>query len=204
MATQNRQDLTDSLPLVQGAMFGAASFLAGYIVTLVIVAATEAEDLTEDLVEAAGFIYYNAQLADIEVAITGDAGFGALLDGTTFNYVTDDQVLGEVFGLETPSIVYHAVPVLILVVFGFLLARRVNARTVQEGALAGGSLVLGVVPLTLVGTFLFSLEDGGVELAPILTDSLLFVGLLFPLVFGVLGGVLSTQLDSTADGDGYR
>lgn len=198
MAARNQQGITDQLPLKEGAIFGIGSFLVGYVATLIVVAITEADDLTEDLIEGAGWIYYNAQFADVEISVTADnPGFGALIDGTTFNYLTDDQIFGESFSLETPAIVYHLLPILALVLFGFLLARYVGARTTQDGAIAGATLAVGVLPLAILGSFVFVLEEDGVELAPVLSDSIILVGILFPLVFGAIGGALSTRVGSS-------
>jgi len=202
MATQTDQDIVDRLPLKQGAGFGALSFLVGYITTLGIVAAVEDDEFTDDIIELSGIIYYNAQLADAEISVTGtddDIGFGILFEGTTINYVTDEQILGEEL-LEMPSVVYHLIPILSLILFGFLLARYVGAQTTQEGALAGGTVVLGVVPLTLIGVVLFTFEEESAELAPALSDSILFVGVLFPLIFGAIGGALSARLARRSDG----
>ena len=207
MATQTDRDITDRLPLKQGAVFGAASFLVGYIITLVVVAAAEADDFTDDLIESAGWIYYNAQLADVEISVTesdDDLGFGAFLDGTTINYVTDSQAFDEGFTLEMPSVVYHLIPILSWVLFGFLLARYVGVQTTQDGALTGGTIILGSVPLTLIGVFLFSAESDGLEASPVLSDSVLLVGLLFPLIFGAIGGAISAQLAHRFDGTGVN
>lgn len=195
MSTQPDRGIADRLPLKQGAVFGAASFLVSYIITLVVVAATETNEFTDNLIESAGWMYYNAQFADLEVSISGsgdDFALGALFDGITINYVTDTQAFGNV--IETPSVVYHLIPVLSLVLFGFLLARYVGVQTTQDGALAGGTIILGSVPLTLIGVFLFSAEFDGAELSPVLSDSVLFVGVLFPLIFGAIGGAVSAQL----------
>jgi hypothetical protein len=195
MAARNQQSMTDQLPLKEGAIFGVASFVAGYVATLIIVALTEADDLTSDLIEASGWIYYNAQFADVEISVTADdPGFGALLDGTTFNYVTDDEIFGEQAALETPSIIYHLLPILALILLGFLLARYVNAQTTQGGAVAGATLPLGVLPLAILGSFVFAIEEDGVELAPVLSESIILVGILFPLIFGAFGGALSTRV----------
>jgi hypothetical protein len=161
-----------------------------------IVAAAEANDFTDDLVEAAGWIYYNAQLADVKISIpqSNDDAIPDIVFDRTINYVTDNQVSDGGFTLEMPSVVYHLIPLLSLVLFGFLLARYVGVQTTQDGALAGGTVILGSVPLTLIGVFLFSAEFDGVELSPVLLESILFVGVLFPLIFGAIGGAISAQL----------
>lgn len=200
MAVQNQQGATNSLPLKKGAIYGAGSFVAGYIITLALVAITESGEFTEDLIETSGWLYYNAQFADLEISVTSDdAGFAALFDGTTFNYLTDNEIFGESISMATPSIVYHLIPVIALVVFGFILAQAVSARTPRDGAIAGATICLGVLPLTILGTFVFSIQEDGFELAPVLGDSVIFVGILFPLVFGAIGGALRTQTQSSAN-----
>lgn len=203
MATQTDRGITDRFPLKQGAVFGAASFLVSYILTVLIVAAAEANDFTDDLIEAAGWVYYNAQLADVKIRSVPESNDDAIIvfDGT-INYVTDNQVLGST--LEMPSVVYQLIPILSLLLFGFLLARYVGVQTTQDGALAGGTVILGSVPLTLIGVFLFSSEFDGVELSPVLLESILFVGVLFPLIFGAIGGAISAQLAHHFDRTGVN
>lgn len=203
MPTQEEQNITGDVPVRQGAVAGVASFLAGYTVTLCIVALTEVDDLTQDLLESSGIIYYNAQLADAE--FTRDRGGSGLKEGfveafsgASINFVNDDTLVSLNAGtvtVETPSIVYYLVPILALVISGFLLARYVSAQTTQEGVLAGGTIVLGTLPLSLLGVFTFTIGQGGVELSPILSDSLVFVGILFPLIFGVIGGIIGSKTD---------
>ena len=201
MSAQSESTIIDEVPFKQGAIAGAVSFIVGYIVTLGVVALTEADDLTQDLIESGGWIYYNAQFADVELTFGGaggneslEAAFQAAFSGTSFNYVTDGSILGQEFALETPAIVYHLVPVAVLVVSGFLVARDIRAQTTQEGALAGGAVVVGTLPPSLLGVFIFTTVEEGAEIGPILSDSLLFVGILFPLVFGTIGGALSTRI----------
>lgn len=203
MATQTDRGITDRLPLKKGAVFGAASFLVSYILTLIIIAAAEANDFTDDLIEAAGWVYYNAQLADVKIRSVPESNDDAIIvfDGT-INYVTDNQVLGST--LEMPSVVYQLIPILSLLLFGFLLARYVGVQTTQDGALAGGTVILGSVPLTLIGVSLFSSEFDGVELSPVLLESILFVGVLFPLIFGAIGGAISAQLAHHFDRTGVN
>lgn len=201
MSSRSEQNILTEIPFKQGAIAGAASFLLGYIVTLGIVALTEAGDLTQDLIESSGWIYYNAQFADVELTFQGggdneslEAAFQAAFSGTSFNYVTGDSPFGDEIALETPAIVYHLVPVVVLIAAGFLLARYIGAQTAQEGGLAGGAVVVGILPLSLVGVFLFTIVEEGAEIGPVLSDSLLFVGGLFPIIFGALGGALSTRI----------
>ena len=195
MVAYRRNRGMDGPPLKEGAIFGFASFVVGYILTLIVVAVGEAEQFTENLIESAGWLYYNAQFADLTATIS--AGDQSRSD--TFNYLTDDSVLGvSIEGVDVPTVVYYLLPVIVLVGAGFLLARYVNARDASDGALAGGTLALGTVIPALLGTVLFSLEQawilGTVERSPELITGVLFVGLLYPVVFGAIGGVLGAEL----------
>jgi hypothetical protein len=185
----------DGPPLKEGPIFGVASFVVGYILTLIVVVLGEAEEFTENLVEATGWIYYNAQFADVKIT----ASSGDQTRSETFNYLTDDTIFSSsADALDVPAVVYHLLPVLILIGAGFLLARYANARDASDGALAGSTLALGTVLPALLGTVLFSVEQAGflgsVEVSPELFTGVLFVGLLFPAVFGAIGGVLGAKL----------
>ena len=170
MAARGQQSSGLDPRLTSGAVFGVASFLVGYLTTLVVVAVGEDVD---DLIEGAGFVYYNAQFADVESELI------------EFNYLTDSDFEGF---LEVSSIIYHLIPILVLTAAGFVLARRVGAREPPEGALAGAALVVGTVVLALLGTFVFDAQN----VSPVPVEGLLLVGVVFPGVFGAIGGVLST------------
>lgn len=191
MAVGTRQSPTDAIEPVKSVVAGVGSFLVGYLVTLVLAVAVESNDFTDgDAIELGGWLFYNAQFVDLEVSATGGTGLGLT---SSFNIVTGDSFLGQVVSLDVPSVVYHLIPVVVFLLAGFLLAQAVSVQTPQQGALAGGSIVVGTAPLALIGTFLFVVEQGGTEVGPPLLDSLLIVGLLFPLVLGVAGGLISSQ-----------
>jgi hypothetical protein len=179
MVAYRRQQGMEKPPFVQGALFGAASFVVGYIVTLLLVVATE--DSSDNLMEVVGFVYYNAQFTDVVAS-----------GGVSFNYVTGSGLMGA--SMELPSVVYHVVPILVLVAAGFLVAQQANAIEPVDGVKAGATLALGAVVLALLGTFLFKISQGGSSASPDLMTGVLLVGLAYPAIFGSLGGFLSTQL----------
>jgi hypothetical protein len=176
MARRQQTQSVDDIPYVQGAISGAVAFVVGYLITLVVVSTQEAEALTEELVEASGWLYYNAQFVDVEAG------------GLTINYLSSNQVQ-----LEAPTILYRLIPIVVLLGAGFVLANQVTVREPQEGALAGATIALGTVVLAIVGTFVFEISQGGTSVGPPLVNSILFVGLVFPAVLGAVGGALSTQ-----------
>jgi hypothetical protein len=177
--------------LATGAIGGAVSFVVGYLLTLIVVVVIESGDLADDAIEAAGFLYYNAQFAAVEFTVDGTGG-GAFSD-QEFNYLTDGDFSQA---LDAPSILYHLIPIVILFLGGFAIARSVNASDLQEGAIAGATMALGTVVLALLGTFLFSISDTGTTTSPVLIEGVLLAGLVFPGVLGAIGGAVSTQLGS--------
>ncbi|PSQ43468.1 hypothetical protein BRD17_06060 [Halobacteriales archaeon SW_7_68_16] len=177
---------------VRGAGLGVASFVVGYLVTMGIVVATE--ESTDQLMEVVGWVYYNAQFASVEVTTAGASG-----GQETFNYVTGSGGSAAASAINAPSIVYHLVPIVSLVLFGLVLA-PLFVVVVLSGQLgefvALASIVAGVLPLAVVGTFLFSAGGQLFTIEPVLIESLVFVGLVYPVVFGAIGGAIA---GATAD-----
>jgi hypothetical protein len=185
---------------VTGAIGGAVSFVVGYLLTLLVVAVIEAEDSSENLAEFAGHLYYNAQFVAVESSVDGGGvGFGAQM--SEVNYLTDG---GASQTFDAPVILYHLIPVLVLFVGGYAIARSADARELQEGAIAGATVALGAVVLALVGTFVFSFNSGGVTTSPVLVEGVLLAGIVFPGLLGAAGGAVSTQVGSSQQQFGRR
>jgi hypothetical protein len=121
-------------------------------------------------------------------------GANALLSGVLGDFfgshvgVTDGVVLG-VAGVGTvPLVVYYLVPPSLLVCCGWFSASGTTARTEQEAFLQGAGVALGyslVVGLSLVAMY------SRVEFALVGVDPVrvaLLGGLVYPLVFGGIGG----------------
>jgi len=193
MAARTQRSSGQQSPFLTGAIGGAVSFVVGYILTLLVVLAVETDEFTDDLIESAGFLYYNAQFVAVEFSADGGGdGFGGLID-QEFNYLTDGEFNDA---LEAPSILYHLIPIVVLFAGGYAVARYVDASDIKEGAIAGASMVLGTVVLALLGTFLFSLGDDGTTTSPVLVEGVLLAGVVFPGVLGALGGAVSARVGS--------
>lgn len=175
-----------SLPVVEGTLGGAVAFFLGYLITY-LWKAQEYRDAfvrIQPLVELfggetpaawkiIGWLYYAAHFVESRVAV-----------GPVIAYV--DLVAQGEGTLE----VLYVVPPLFLLVAGYLVARRTDSReTVADGARAGVSVVGGYLVLVLVGVFAFQVGGSGPELVP----SLLLAGVVYPLVFGALGGALAAS-----------
>jgi len=180
------------LPVVDGSIYGGLAFATGYLVTLVIVVVAEGGQFFGSVTDGAGWIYYNAQFVSVEQR--GFAAGEADLGGSV-NYLTGEGLgeLGGGFGeeeasaVQLPAAVYHAVPVLSFLGFGALLARSLGARSPVTGLRIGASLVFGGVIAALGGTYLF--EVGNV-MGPHRFEGVVLAGLVYPVLWGGLGGAL--------------
>ncbi len=184
----SRQDDGDGVPLKQGAIVGAGTFVVGYIATFVLATIDSEIELGEEesTFEMIGLLFYNAQFVDME--LSG-------LNGTeTFNILSEEST-------QIPELVYNVVPIALLVAGGYVLATRVieNRQSTEAGAKLGASIVAGYLPLAFLGTIVFEetteggLFGGSVTFAPETLPTIVLIGLLLPLAFGALGGYLAKQ-----------
>ncbi|GAB7018666.1 hypothetical protein [Halostagnicola bangensis] len=182
------QDEVDGLPLKQGAIVGAGTFVVGYIATFVLATIDSEIELGEEesTFEMIGLLFYNAQFVDME--LSG-------LNGTeTFNILSEEST-------QIPELVFNLVPIVLLVAGGYVLATRVlETRQANEGgAKLGASIVVGYLPLAFLGTILFEetaeggLFGGSVTLAPETLPAIVLAGILLPLAFGAIGGYLAQR-----------
>lgn len=181
--------LTDRLPLAQGAGAGVAAYLLGYLLTYVWQSGSVEERLASfnfiaDLFggdpiavwQAVGWLFYNAHF--VRTRATGGLG-----GPRSQNFIA---------GSDGGAVVLlYLVPVVLLLAAGLAVARLGGAADIADGAVGGATVVLGYLPLAVVGRFLFN-YDGSV--APDLVTAVLLAGLVYPLVFGALGGVAWTSV----------
>ncbi|TKX61091.1 transporter [Halorubrum sp. ASP1] len=171
---------------VFGAVAGAVAYVLGYLVTYVTQSGRVEEGLsginffadlfggeTISVWRGVGWVFYNAHFVDVEVpSLIGAAqsvSFIAESDGG-FTYL-------------------YVVPPLLLLVSGVAIARAAGAATPVGGARFGALATAGYLPLALIGAFLFryAVGDGG-SVAPTLVTAVLLAGIVYPALFGAVGG----------------
>lgn len=122
------------------------------------------------------------------------------------------------FAGDSSWLVLFAVPPVFLIVAGALAARRAPVGTVAElpafriklpaAAVRGMGVWVGYLPLTVLGTFLFSVPTDHATLAPFapsLVGAIVIAGFAYPVIFGGIGGWLGAQRRSRsgrAEADG--
>ncbi|MFC7072283.1 hypothetical protein ACFQJ7_05270 [Halovenus rubra] len=181
------------LPMVEGSMYGATAYLTSYLATFLLVAIFEGKRFVGDLIEGAGWIFYNAQFVGIEQR--APPGSEGTVDVPSINYLTGTGL--ERVGTETivlPAVVYHALPVLAFLGAGYFLTRSFGVTEIVTGAKVGGSIVFGIIFLSLGGAFIFEVAD---VLGPNRFQALALAGILYPVVCGATGGILSAWVEST-------
>lgn len=191
-------------PVVYAPVVGVVAFVVGYGLTLTVTVVGERETLiARNNPEAAGWLYYNSQLAN--VVTTGTGGWVDPFSGERFNLLTqilwnepvpDGQLIDatEFFSGAVPTGVYHLIPVVVLFAAGFLFVRWVGVDTVWGATTACVSIASGTVITAALGAVLFAVETGGLTVAPSLLEGVLMVGLFYPMAIGPLGGIVATRL----------
>lgn len=189
----NSDEQSNNRPsLIRGMVSGVVSSVVGYLTTTILLAVTENNEITGDLIDVSGLVYYNAQFVDAEFSAGGDS-LGR------YNFVTDGPAWPESV-LAFPSVVYHTIPAFVLFVAGFRITRSVSVTDRVNGAVSGATIALGTTVFAVVGTFIFELSQGPTSTNLPIVGSLFFVGLTFPAVIGAAGGLLASTLaeESTA------
>lgn len=180
--------------IAAGALAGVAATLFGYLSTGLVVS-TEVERTFESIPawKAVGWYFYNAHFVDL--AVEGSVSIGGVGGSGTQNLVVEaDEGLVQWL--------YLAPPVGITLAGGALSRWIGGADGPVSGAARGALVIVGYLPLIAVGAlgtahsveeeFLFVKASGTIE--PQLLPAILIAGVLYPIVFGQLGGALAATI----------
>ncbi len=175
-----------------GAITGVIAYLVGYLVTYVWKASAVTDALRGFNVianlfggsgiptwKAVGWLFYNGHFVETRIPTLGSPELMNFIDAS------DDGSL---------VLLYAIIPVLILLagaLVGVLASDQ--AESLLAGGLQGMLVVVGYGPAALLGAFVLRhpVGDSGATVAPDLIPALFLAGLLYPLVFGAIGGATS-------------
>jgi hypothetical protein len=168
------------VPLAVGAAVGAAAELVGYVLVFIITSGSIRDNILRQATDiptwkAVGWVFFNAHFVETMV----DLGF--LGSGT-------GSFIGGEDGFTT---LLYVVPPLVLIAAGLAVGQYGDIDEPVEALLGAAGVVLGYLVLVLVELFLFQAEGTG----PVLATGVLLAGLVYPLVFGTVGGLIATVTD---------
>ena len=185
-AAEARSSSRGASSAVAGAVAGAVAYVVGYLVTYLWQSSSVEESLQAyndfmNLVggdpipgwQGVGWLYYNAH----NVAFSTPAlGSGRVSQ----NLVADGNA---------PMLLY-VVPIAALLAAGFVVARAGGESDADAGVRAGAMVALGYAVLAVVGLFVFRYTAGGATVHVEYALGALLAGVVYPAVFGGVGGVL--------------
>ena len=194
MAVQQQSDdgLMDQLPIKLGAIVGAVAFVVGYVLTYVLLQIDSEADLSEiegdmgSATDVVAWIFYNAHFVDTKSSMS--------MGGESMS--ESENMLSEA-SLQFPDLLYHAVPIVVLIGAGYLLVTNLDqaVSSVEEGAKSGAAIAAGYLPLAVVASFIFTAsgEEMGFSFSvgPDTVTAIILAGLAFPIILGAIGGYVA-------------
>ncbi len=183
----------DDLPLIDGAIAGAAAWIAGYLLTALVVLAriddSELGDISDNVGDAGsgidyiGWVFFNSHFVDTVV----EAGFLGFSASTTVSFIGSDGF--------TPLL--YLIPVALLVGSGLAVGRSQSVSETTDGAVAGLFVLPPYLLLSAIGTVVFRVSTealgGSFSGQPELLPAILLAGIVFPAVFGAIGGIVAAN-----------
>ncbi|PSQ56455.1 MAG: hypothetical protein BRD23_09430 [Halobacteriales archaeon SW_9_67_25] len=179
------------VPLAAGAVVGPVAWVLGYLLTYLVASGRIRESGLGQLLEflgedgavykLVGWVFYNSHFVETVVdgapvsvagnAIGGDQGFTPLL---------------------------FVVPPALLLAAGLAVARFQGSETSRDGILAGVAVVPAYLVLSVAGALLFTISAGPATGRPDVLLAVLLAGVVYPAVFGGIGGVVAGTTASDA------
>ncbi|WP_459192646.1 transporter [Halosimplex sp. J119] len=182
---------TDTKRVVAGGLAGGiAAWVLGYLALYLTHASNIENSLGSNVLSAltdenvtwklVGWLFYNAH--NVTVKIPGLFG-----GQTAQNFVAGAE--------ETALTAFLVVPPLLLVAAGIVAAWN-TASEPTTAARNGAVVVLGYLPLSVAGAILFAISVGDATAAPNLVTAVLLAGVVYPLLFGAVGGLIGGHLSA--------
>lgn len=167
--------------------FGLIAFLVGYLLTRHFALLGQLPETSYDASDTVktGWLYFNAHT----VPLTESANFfGEEMRVSGYDFISRSDA--------SPYLEFlYVLPPIALIFCGTLsAARRGRTHTLSFAVLNGATITVGYFCAVLVGVIAFSastaMMGAGGTVRPALFRSILVSGLLYPLVFGGLGGLV--------------
>ena len=175
-----------------GALAGVAAFVLTYVLVYAMSIATVQDALLTNIAESfgdgraawkiVGWVFFNAQFVTTTITVTIP-----FLGGTSaVNFIAESESLSPVLYLLPPAVLTAA---------GIGTARIDGATDVGRAVRVGPAVVLGYLPLAVLGAVLFTVSAGeSGQGAPTLLTAVALAGVVYPAVFGAVGATLAATV----------
>lgn len=176
--------------LLRGGVAGTVAFLAGYALTYAWKAST-----VNDALRGVNFV---ADLLGTTTIPTWKA-VAWLFYGQHYVQTTHPTIGGRgmlnLVQQSNDTTVLLLIPPLLLVLAGAIVVAIEEREELGSAALGGALVVAGYAPLAIAGAFVTAHEMGDAgTVAPDPVGAILVAGLLYPIVFGGIGGAIAQRL----------
>jgi hypothetical protein len=182
----------DASTAIRGAGGGAAAFVVSYVVAFVLWSVSSLPD--PETVEQA---FEQAIVASIADSVPAWKAAGYVLFNGHMVDVTSETLIGDgsldLIALADGSLLVLAylVPPVVLVVTGYVLASNANVTGTSQAAIAGALVAVGYAVLVVLLALVVPHDAGRAALSVDVTSALVFAGVVYPVVFGAIGGVVA-------------
>lgn len=200
-----------SMPIIKrGAKFGAISFIINYIIIYLFSIVDGMRSVQHAATwQIAGWHLYGAHNVKTQF-ITPWFDQGKLFNPLVHRgpdslpqFVSEQSINPTVQSSSPilPRFLYYLVPVLTLIIAGYLLYSATGElHKTKEAAKIGATITTGYAILALIGIFVFrarwGVAEGGIEvgsISPNIVPAIVVVGILYPVCFGAVGAIIRNE-----------
>ncbi|MFP4626630.1 MAG: hypothetical protein ACLFNI_08580 [Natronomonas sp.] len=172
-------------PIVPGAIAGVFAWLVGYVFTYALTGTDLRESGLNAIIEftggesaayeLVGWVFFNAHFVDVVYT-------GIPIRNPPASFVGGEEGFTVLLFLVPPALLFAA---------GLGLGRYYGVTGPNRGAITGVLVVPGYLVLSVFGAFLFRVSALGATGEPEFLTAILLAGIIYPLVFGGLGGAVA-------------
>jgi hypothetical protein len=183
LETVNTVSRTLRATLARGTAVGAIGFVLGYLVTWILAGAKAANLAVQGPFggsvpdwKAVLWVFYDSHFVGTRTPQVFGPGGGLWGGGDLIDTV-------GLLGVEY----LYAVPVIVLLIAGAVVATLVGSTSPRQGMIAGMTLAVGYLAVTVLA--LFVATQGGVAPSPL--RAVVIAGVVYPVALGAIGGAVA-------------
>ncbi|MFP9192796.1 hypothetical protein [Natronosalvus vescus] len=182
-------DENDLQPLLEGASAGTAAWAVGYALTYLLAGSTIRSDLRTEILESATGETLTAEL--VAWTYVNAHGVPTLIPQQGLYSLLRAEQNAVTHGGGNEWLLLILPPVVLALAGSAITARRVETlETHTDASIVGAMIAIGYLLATIVAVLVSTVPVEGGVIRPAPLESILIVGIVYPLTFGAVGGVL--------------